>query len=150
MPDSIASWNAGSRPAPAAHLEPQFDDVRQQREAATIGMWAFLATEVLFFGGMFLGYTVYRISYPHAFAEASRHTLIAFGAVNTAVLLISSVVMAFAVRAARQNQRILLGLLLLVTAWLGTAFPSTCCPEPAFTSRGANRSMPNYSLICIG
>ena len=103
-------------------VEEQFDDPEQQREAATMGMWVFLATEVLFFGGMFLGYTAYRIYYPHAFAEASRHTLILFGSINTAVLLVSSTVMAFAVRAARQNRRGLLGLLLFVTAMLGTAF----------------------------
>lgn len=87
-----------------------------------MGMWIFLATEVLFFGGMFLGYTAYRICYPQAFAEASRHTLVLFGSINTAVLLISSTVMVFAVRAARENRRALLGLLLLITAALGTAF----------------------------
>jgi cytochrome c oxidase subunit 3 len=85
-------------------------------------MWLFLATEVLFFGGMFLGYTVYRIYYPQAFAEASRHTLIIYGATNTAVLLVSSTVMAFAVRAASQNRRGLVGLLLLLTALLGALF----------------------------
>jgi cytochrome c oxidase subunit 3 len=104
------------------HLEHQFDDAEQQRDAATMGMWLFLATEVLFFGGMFLGYTAYRFSYPQAFADASRHTLIAFGGTNTAVLLISSTVMAFAVRAASQNKRGLLGLLLFVTASLGVLF----------------------------
>lgn len=87
-----------------------------------MGMWLFIATEVLFFGGMFLGYTVYRYAYPAAFAEASRHTLVLFGSLNTAVLLVSSTVMAFAVRAARANRRGLLGLLLLITASLGVAF----------------------------
>jgi cytochrome c oxidase subunit 3 len=105
-----------------APVEHQFDTAEQQREAATMGMWLFLATEVLFFGGMLLGYTVYRISYPQAFAEASRHTLIVFGAINTAVLLISSTVMVFAVRAARKDRRGLLAVLLLVTALLGMAF----------------------------
>lgn len=103
-------------------LEHQFDDAAQQREAATMGMWLFLATEVLFFGAMFLGYTAYRFSYSSAFAEASRHTLIAFGGTNTAVLLISSAVMAFAVRAASRNRRRALSVLLLVTASLGTLF----------------------------
>lgn len=103
-------------------VEHQFDDAEQQRDAATMGMWLFLATEVLFFGAMFLGYTAYRFSYPQAFADASRHTLIAFGGTNTAVLLISSTVMAFAVRAASQNKRGLLGLLLFVTAALGALF----------------------------
>ncbi len=108
--------------ASLAPVEHQFDTAEQQREAATVGMWLFIATEILFFGGMFLGYAVYRIHYPQAFAEASRHTLIAFGSVNTAVLLISSTMMAFAVRAARANRRGLLSLLLLFTASLGAAF----------------------------
>jgi cytochrome c oxidase subunit III len=103
-------------------VEPQFDDAEQQRDAATMGMWLFLATEVLFFGAMFLAYTAYRYAYPQAFAQASRHTLIAFGATNTAVLLISSTVMAFAVRAAKLNKRGLLTILLLITASLGTVF----------------------------
>ena len=68
---------SATQPSTHAH---QFDDAAQQRDAATFGMWVFLATEVLFFGGMFLGYTAYRLAYPAAFAEASRHTLIAFGA----------------------------------------------------------------------
>jgi cytochrome c oxidase subunit 3 len=111
-----------SSAAIAAPVAPQFDDADQQRDAATMGMWVFLATEVLFIGAMFLGYTSYRWTYPHAFAEASRHTLIAFGATNTAVLLVSSTVMAFAVRAAGQNRRWLVGLLLLMTASLGAVF----------------------------
>ncbi len=101
---------------------PQFDDAAQQREAATFGMWVFLATEVLFFGGMFLAYTVYRLAYPAAFAEASRHTLIAVGGTNTAILLISSATMAFAVRAAKERQRATLAWLLLATGALGALF----------------------------
>jgi cytochrome c oxidase subunit 3 len=100
----------------------QFDDAGQQREAATMGMWVFIATEILFFGGMFLGYAVYRCAYPEAFAEASRHTLILFGGTNAAVLLISSTTMAFAVRAARENRRWQLVLFLLLTASLGCLF----------------------------
>jgi cytochrome c oxidase subunit III len=100
----------------------QFDDAGQQREASTMGMWLFIATEILFFGGMFLGYTVYRCAYPQAFAEASRHTLIVCGGTNAAVLLISSTTMAFAVRAARENRRWPLVLFLLLTASLGGLF----------------------------
>ena len=100
----------------------QFDDAAQQRDAATFGMWVFLATEVLFFGGMFLGYTAYRLAYPAAFAEASHHTLIAFGGTNTAVLLISSATMAFAVRAASEKRRTALVLRLFATAALGVLF----------------------------
>ena len=52
----------------------QFDDIEQQRDAAKLGMWIFLATEVLFFGGLFLSYTIYRFNYSETFAAASRHT----------------------------------------------------------------------------
>lgn len=108
--------------AAAIGVEEQFDSAEQQREAATMGMWIFIATEILFFGGMFLAYTVYRINYPAAFAEASRHTLVVFGSINTAILLVSSTIMAFAVHAARENRRGLLGALLMITASLGAAF----------------------------
>lgn len=120
-PPALADRGGAAR-AITPHLQHQFDQTAQQREAATMGMWVFLSTEVLFFGAMFLGYTAYRYSYPLAFTEASRHTLIAFGGTNTAVLLISSAVMAFAVRAASQNKRGLLSLLLLATAGLGALF----------------------------
>jgi cytochrome c oxidase subunit 3 len=101
---------------------PQFDDAAQQRDAAMFGMWIFLATEVLFFGGMFLGYTAYRCAFPAAFAEASRHTLLAFGGTNTGILIISSATMAFAVKAAHEQRRKALTLLLLITAALGAVF----------------------------
>lgn len=100
----------------------QFDDAAQQREAATLGMWVFLATEVLFFGAMFLGYTAYRLSFPRTFAEAAQHTLLAVGTVNTAVLLLSSFVMVLAVRAAEQRRRFSLAGLLALTALLGATF----------------------------
>src|SRR5258705_2875781 len=63
----------------------QFDDAEQQHEASWLGMWVFLATEVMFFGGMFLGYTIYRSTYPEAFADASNHLDIWLGTINTAV-----------------------------------------------------------------
>ena len=100
----------------------QFEDAGQQRYAATAGMWLFLATEALFFGGLFLGYTVYRIMYPHAFAAASGHTLVTFGAINTAVLILSSFVAACAVRAAERQQRYAAAGLLFATAALGVIF----------------------------
>lgn len=85
-------------------------------------MWIFLATEVLFFGGLFLGYTIYRFIYPDAFAEASRRLSDAFGGVNTGVLLFSSLIMALAVRAAQLHRRRQLVALLRVTALLGLCF----------------------------
>jgi len=105
----------------------QFDDAEQQRESATIGMWVFLATEVMFFGGMFLGYAVYRSSYPMAFGEASRRLDIVLGALNTAILLTSSLTMAMAVHAAHQGKRrplvgFLVGTIVLGSAFLGIKF----------------------------
>src|ERR1043165_6112097 len=84
-------------------LAEQFDDMPQQQEASTLGMWTFLATEILFFGGMFLGYLIYRHAYPEAFALASRHTIVLYGTLNTAILLTSSLTMVLAVHAAQEN-----------------------------------------------
>ena len=97
-------------------LAEQFDGIDQQHEAAKFGMWVFLATEVLFFGGLFLCYTVYRYLYPEAFAAASRHTEVILGGANTAILLFSSTLMALAVRAAQLGRRKHLVWLLLATA----------------------------------
>ena len=100
----------------------QFDDLEQQHHAAELGMWVFLATEVLFFGGLFTGYTVYRIAYPEAFFEASHHLYMWIGAVNTGVLLISSLTMALAVHAATEGARRTTLAWLAATAALGLAF----------------------------
>ncbi|HEX8201200.1 MAG TPA: cytochrome c oxidase subunit 3, partial [Isosphaeraceae bacterium] len=110
----------------AAHDEPilmhHFDDVEQQHDSSVLGMWAFLATEVMFFGGLFLAYTVYRFEYWGAFAAASRELNVVLGAVNTTVLLTSSLSMALAVRAAQLRRRRDLVRYLIATMVLGTAF----------------------------
>src|SRR5690349_1471908 len=100
----------------------QFDTAEQQHEASYAGMWIFLATEVLFLGGLFAGYSVYRSSYAGAFREASRHLYASLGAVNTGVLLCSSLTMALGVRAAQGGKRGQLIGLLIVTMALGLAF----------------------------
>ncbi len=79
----------------------QFENLEQQRASAELGMWVFLATELMFFGPLFLGYSYGRWALGASFAAASRHTDILIGATNTAVLLTSSLFMALAVRAAR-------------------------------------------------
>jgi cytochrome c oxidase subunit 3 len=104
---------------PLAH---HFDDLDQQRDAAELGMWVFLATEVLFFGGLFLAYAVYRGQYGEAFAAASHHLDSWLGAANTLVLLTSSLTMALAVHAAQTGRRGLLVGLLLATLLLGAVF----------------------------
>ena len=103
-------------------LAHHFDNLEQQTEASTLGMWVFLCTEVLFFGGLFMVYTVYRNWYPDAFAAASHSLDITLGTINTAVLITSSLTMALAVHAAQLGQRKLLMLFLLVTMALGTVF----------------------------
>jgi cytochrome c oxidase subunit 3 len=103
-------------------LREHFETMPQQKEAATIGMWAFLATEVLFFGALFMSYITYRHAYPRAFAEASHHTIVLFGTVNTAILLTSSLTMALAVHAARENKIKWLFRFLVITIFFGLAF----------------------------
>ena len=111
--------SAHAHDAPHAH---QFDDPVQQRESAELGMWLFLATEIMFFGGLFAGYTVYRLYYESAFAAASAKTNLMLGTLNTAVLLTSSLCMALAVYAAELSHRRWLILSLLGTIVLGTVF----------------------------
>jgi len=94
----------------------------QQFDSATLGMWVFLLTEIMFFGGMFGAYTVYRSMYPEAFASTSLHMNPAFGAANTAVLIVSSLFMALAVRSARLGNQKLLQLFLVITMIFGIAF----------------------------
>jgi cytochrome c oxidase subunit 3 len=84
-------------------LQHHFDDMEQQAEASTLGMWVFLVTEIMFFGGLFLAYLVYRSSQPMAFQEASNHLDVTWGAINTIVLICSSLTMALAVRAAQTS-----------------------------------------------
>ncbi|MGE5303468.1 MAG: cytochrome c oxidase subunit 3 family protein [Alphaproteobacteria bacterium] len=103
-------------------LAHQFDDPEQQLDAATTGMWVFLATEVMFFGGMFLGYTAYRIAYPEAFAHASNLLDVWLGSINTAVLICSSFTMALAVHSAAEGRRQKIVLFLILTMILGAAF----------------------------
>ena len=85
-------------------LQHHFDDMEQQAEASTLGMWVFLVTEILFFGGLFMAYIVYRSAQPQAFQEASAHLSIFWGGLNTAVLIFSSLTMALAVRAAQTGR----------------------------------------------
>ena len=100
----------------------QFDDAAQQRDAARLGMWVFLATEILFFGALFVAYTATRVHDPQAFAIASRLTNLTLGSVNTGVLLTSSLMMALAVRSTKLGLRRASIAFLLATAALGTVF----------------------------
>ncbi len=86
-------------------LSHQFETMEQQAGASQLGIWVFLATEVLFFGGLFLLYTVYRMQYPAAFEECSKLMDLRLGAINTAILLTSSLTMALAVHSAEEGEK---------------------------------------------
>ena len=105
-----------------AFRQHHFDDVEQQHQASWLGMWVFLSTEVMFFGGMFAGYFVYRHWYMQAFASASNHLDLRLGAINTAALICSSFTMALAVYSAETSRRKPLIAFLVLTIILGLAF----------------------------
>src|SRR5512146_1496698 len=100
----------------AASLKPemQYADLAQQGETAQLGMWLFLATEVLFFGGLMAAYLAYRLTYPADFAEAARDSVLWIGSVNTAILLTSSVTMVMAIHAAGEGEQRLIVRYLLI------------------------------------
>lgn len=107
----------------SAHsLHHHFGDLDQQRESANLGMWVFLVTEIMFFGGMFTGYLVYRIAYPAAFRHGSEHMLFMAGTVNTVLLISASLFVALAVHAAQEGHRKQLVAFLLIAMFLGICF----------------------------
>lgn len=103
-------------------LAHHFESYEQQREASTFGVWLFIVQEIMFFGGLFMAYMVYRHAHPAAFAAASHELDIALGGFNTAVLIGSSLTMALGVRAAQLGQHKKIALFLLLTILLGGVF----------------------------
>ena len=118
MKPAIASAETGGLPI----LLSQFDDLDQQQQASNLGMWVFLATEVMFFGGLIVAYVVYRALSPREFELASHHLDMWLGFVNTIVLLSSSLAMAMAVRAAQLHRSRWVLKYLLITMALGICF----------------------------
>lgn len=106
----------------AGALQEPWSDLRQQREGVSLGMWFFLASEVLFFAALFCSYAIYRSFNPEAFGIASAHTKVVYGSINTALLLTSSLTMTIALRAATAQLRRLTLLFLGLTAALGVVF----------------------------
>lgn len=139
-------------PEQTSMLAEQFADADQQYEASQLGMWTFLATEVLFFGGLFMAYILYRHLYPEGFAIGSRHTNLLYGTLNTAILLTSSLTMALAVHAAQESKtkstvRCLLLTLLFAVGFLVVKgfeyhedFVKKLVPGPDF-----NRTLPSHA-----
>src|SRR6187402_324199 len=110
LPGRVAIHGAGDPHDGHSHphhpkLQHHFDDMAQQAEASTLGMWVFLVTEIMFFGGLFMAYLLYRYRSPEGFAEASNHLNVIWGAINTIVLIVSSLTMAMAVRSAQTSAR---------------------------------------------
>ena len=103
-------------------LRHHFADEEQQRNAASLGMWWFLGTEIMFFGGMFCGYLIYRRWYFPEFAAASKSLSLPIGTFNTTVLICSSLTVAQAVRAAQLGKRRMQVRMLLLTLVFGLAF----------------------------
>src|SRR5437588_13082315 len=119
MPEGLAATHDHpSHPA----LRHHFENMEQQREAGTLGMWVFLVTEIMFFGGMFLAYTLYRFEYSAAFVSASNHLDIKLGAINTAVLIVSSFTMATAVYSTQVGRQRTTIICLILTMILGATF----------------------------
>ena len=133
----------------------QYADLRQQDHAARLGMWGFLSTEVLFFGGLMLMYVRYRMAYAEGFVEAAQHTQIVIGTINTAVLLTSSFLVAWAFAAAKLGATRLVAILLGSAALLGVLFLGLKVIEyaqeyhehlvPGWTSRSKDRVLPPLS-----
>jgi cytochrome c oxidase subunit III len=119
---------AAPPPHPAVHghahprLRHHFEDLAEQKEASSLGMWVFIAQEIMFFGGLFLAYAVYRNVYPEAYIDASRHLDWKLGGINTAVLICSSLTMALGVHAAALGHRRSIVGWLLATVALGGVF----------------------------
>ena len=124
----MASAPLIEKEGPGAHgghhpaLAHQFDSMEQQKESSTLGMWLFLVTEIMFFGGLFLAYVIYRTKYPEAFLLGSNSLNVVLGGINTAVLIGSSLTMALAIWSAQVNWRRGIVIFLVATIALGGTF----------------------------
>ena len=126
--------------AEVPELREQFETPEQQKEISTLGMWIFLVTEIMFFGGLFLAYTVYRRDFAAVFGLASNTLNIVIGAVNTAVLLCSSFTMVLAVRAAQIGSRKALIIFLILTIYSGRSV--------SWASRPMSGTRSSKSITC--
>ena len=111
------------------YLHHHFDTLEQQRQSASLGMWVFIAQEVMFFGGLFLAYTYYRSLYPEVFAIGSHQLDLWWGFFNTIMLICSSLTMALAVRAAQTGNKQEIIKWLWATMFFGTVFLGVKCVE---------------------
>jgi cytochrome c oxidase subunit III len=123
LSDVSQAKTALARRAVNAHsLHAQYSHLDHEREAASLGMWVFLVTEVMFFGGMITGYTAYRFAYPEAFRAGSVHMIFWAGTANTAILITASLFVVLAVHAARTGNQKVLVWCMLAAMLLGLCF----------------------------
>src|SRR5215510_3064341 len=117
-----AAHPPGSREGARGPLVHHFADLDQQKDASTLGMWIFLVTEIMFFGGFFATYAIYRYLYYDAFSAASHHLSWRIGFFNTLVLIGSSLTMAMAVWSAAVGKSKAVVGFILATILLGGVF----------------------------
>ena len=120
MPEAALTHDVPAHASP--RLQHHFDTMAQQKEAVTLGMWVFLVTEIMFFGGMFAAYMIYRMWYPDGFAAASSQLDLLLGGINTVVLIGSSLTVALGVNAAQEGKQKQLVTFLVLTGILGLVF----------------------------
>ncbi len=128
----------------AAHLAHHFEHPEQQRQSSTLGMWIFLVTEVMFFGGLFCGYTIYRWQYPEAWVVGSHLLDMFWGGFNTVVLLLSSLTMVLAIWSSQRNKRNLCAFWIVVTMALGLIFLGVKVIE--YSSKIEHHLVPNANF----
>jgi cytochrome c oxidase subunit 3 len=127
------------------HLAPHFDTLKQQYDSAKLGMWIFLVTEILFFSGLFCAYAVFRANRPEVFVDGHHFLDTPLGALNTVILIFSSLTMALAVRSAQRGKGPALIGLLAVTAACGLAFLGVKAFE--YKSKWDHRLVPGQERI---
>jgi cytochrome c oxidase subunit 3 len=134
------SHEADALGLPPGILGHHFSSLARQNEAMRLGMWLFLATEILLFAGLFTGYAVYRFEFPLAFAECSRHLELMLGTVNTVVLITSSLTVALAIHYARSNRPRAAAICLILTLLFALAFLGIKAVE--YTAHFHEKSLP--------
>ncbi|MBA3768989.1 MAG: cytochrome c oxidase subunit 3 [Blastocatellia bacterium] len=130
--------------AHAPGLQHQFEDMKQQEESVSIGMWMFLVQEIMFFGGLFTAYLVFRSKYPMAFAVGSNHLNAFWGGLNTLVLIVSSLTMALTVYYAQKGNRNMQVILILLTMFFGAVFLGVKAIE--YTDKWSHGTVPITGL----
>ena len=134
------SHEADALGLPPGILAHHFSSLARQNEAMRLGMWLFLATEILLFAGLFTGYAVYRFEFPLAFAECSRHLELTLGTVNTVVLITSSLTVALAIHFVRSDRPRAAAVCLVITLLFALAFLGIKAVE--YTAHFHEKSLP--------